>query len=200
MVLCCVGAGPREGVTCSHSFLWGIAAALHDCTPYSGDRTRSTRCSFLGLGQWFWLGENKQRHISLKTRWPDAAEQQWLRASHPKGKRKESRSCFFFTFPLDFDFTLFFYPNSSTIVLWTPQSPSEGTLLSLPPGSHGGLCVAEFETPSSLEKSWTAFPVAVTSKSQTCIKERLKRVAHFRGLTWNLSTFIIQSGCFRVKN
>lgn len=57
VVLCCVRAGPREGLTRSHSFLLGIAAALHGCTPYSQDQTRSALCSFLGLRQWFCWGK-----------------------------------------------------------------------------------------------------------------------------------------------
>lgn len=43
---------------------------------------------------------------------------------------------------------------------------------------------------SSLDKSRIYFPSAISSKSQTCVKERLKWVVHFRGLTWNLSTFL----------
>lgn len=92
MVLCCVRAGPHEGLTLSHSFLLGVAADFHGCTPCSWDR--SALCSFLGLDQWF-CGGKSQWHISPRTWWASVEVCQWLRVSHPKSKEVESRSLLF---------------------------------------------------------------------------------------------------------
>lgn len=55
---------------------------------------------FLGAGSIVLLGEKRQQHFPLRTWWPNVAEHQWLRASHPKERQKESRSWVVFFFLL----------------------------------------------------------------------------------------------------
>lgn len=63
-----------------------------------------------------------------------------------------------------------------------PIKPFSGYTTLTASGIRGGSCTAEFETPSSLEKSWTAFPTAVNFKAANLRKRNVKMSCSFQGI------------------